>query len=54
MLIKEGVFYGIEVKRAKPKTYQSPHQKIFQELLEKNGGVYILARSIDDIKNEGL
>lgn len=43
----KGQYVGIEVK--KPKGIQSEYQKIFQENLEKAGGRYILAFSIDDV-----
>lgn len=42
-----GRFIGIECK-AKGK-YQTKEQKEFQRLLEKDGGLYILARSLDDV-----
>ena len=45
--IKEGIFYGIEVKDIKGK--QNENQIEFQRLLEKAGGIYILARSLDDV-----
>jgi len=48
-LIK-GLFIGIEVKRDdKGGGRQSPDQKRWQEMIEKNGGIYILARSWDDV-----
>lgn len=43
-----GRFVGIECKA--PKGIQSPHQKIFQQKLEEAGGVYVLARSVEDVK----
>lgn len=46
-----GRYVGIECKA--PKGRQSPNQKIFQENLEKAGGLYILAKSIEDVE-EGL
>ncbi len=46
-----GRYVGIEVK-AHGK-YQSPEQKAFQASLQEAGGLYILARSVDDVM-EGL
>jgi hypothetical protein len=43
-----GHIYGIEVKGSDG--FQSQHQVEFQHEFEKAGGVYILARSIEDIK----
>lgn len=45
--MKFGQIFGIEVKA--PKGVQSDHQKNWQIEFEKAGGVYILARSVDDI-----
>jgi hypothetical protein len=44
-----GVCYGIEVKG--PKGFQSDAQKEFQEKFENAGGVYILAKGIEDCEN---
>lgn len=44
----QGIFLGIEGK-----TYcgtQSPAQKVQQSRIEASGGVYIIARSLDDVK----
>ena len=43
----DGIYLGIEVKTAKGK--QSPAQKDFQRRLEKAGGKYILAYSLEDV-----
>ena len=43
----DGVYVGIEVKG--PKGKQSADQKQFQKDLEKAGGLYILARSVEDV-----
>lgn len=48
IVIKNGLFIGIEVK--KKGSYLSPDQRIFQKNVEAAGGVYVLARSIDDLK----
>lgn len=45
-----GVLVCIEVKSAKGKL--SPNQIAFKEAIEKNGGVYIVARSPDDLERE--
>lgn len=50
--LKEGIAYFIEVKR--PKGVQSGNQKIFEELVTKNGGIYKVVMSIDDIMAMGL
>lgn len=42
-----GQVYGLEIKRSNGK--QSAEQVEWQERFEKAGGVYILARSIDDV-----
>lgn len=54
--IIRGRFVGIEAKVGRDK--QRPNQARFAEAVRKAGGVYILARSIDDVRNtltlEGL
>ena len=45
--VHRGRYVGIEVKGEKGK--QSPAQEQFQENLERAGGMYILARSLDDV-----
>ena len=52
LLLKDGLLVCIEVKR--PKGIQSEHQKEFEKLVKANGGVYLIATSIDDIINYGL
>lgn len=44
--------FAIEVKTDVGR--QSPEQKEFQKQWEKRGGVYLLARSIDDLMKAGL
>lgn len=44
-----GRFLGIEVKTKRG--VQSPDQKLFQRRCEALGGVYILARSVEDVDN---
>jgi len=44
----KGVCYGIEVKAEKGR--QSDAQKEFQVRLEAAGGVYVLARGIDEVE----
>ena len=43
-----GRFLAVEVKAAKGR--QSPDQKHFEELVKRAGGIYVLARSIDDVR----
>lgn len=45
--VKDGVYYAIEVKDKKGK--QQTSQVQFQKRIERAGGVYILAKSIDDV-----
>ena len=47
--VAKGFYIAIEVKDEKGK--QSPDQVEFQRQLEKEGGYYILARSLDDVIN---
>lgn len=42
-------FVGIEVKTEKGR--MSKEQKTMQQLVEKNGGIYKVVRSVDDVKN---
>lgn len=44
-----GKSYEIEVKIGKDR--QSTHQKIYQQQIERSGGVYIIVRSMDDFFN---
>lgn len=46
-VIKPGTALAIEVKDAKGK--QRPEQVAFQKAWEARGGLYILARSVDDV-----
>jgi len=52
IVIKNGIFIGLEVKR--PKNKQSEAQIEFQKELEKVGGKYYIVCSIDDVKAIGL
>lgn len=47
-VIEGGRFLGIEVKTGC--ATQSPQQKKFQKIFEQLGGLYIVARSLEDIK----
>ena len=47
-----GRMIGIEVKTASGKL--SPDQEAFGKALEAAGGIYIVARSIDDVQAAGL
>ena len=46
-LTRQGIFFSVECKDYKNK--QSPEQLEFQRMIEKNNGLYILARSLDDV-----
>ncbi len=43
-----GIFVGIEVKTGNAR--QSPEQKLFEAMVFRRGGVYVLARSIKDVE----
>jgi hypothetical protein len=47
-MTKTGQWLGIEVKDIKTK--QNPNQVMFQKKVELNGGLYIVARSLEDVK----
>jgi VRR-NUC domain len=51
-LISRGTFYGIEVKAEKGRL--SPEQEELGNEITKHGGVYVIARSIDDVQGAGL
>jgi hypothetical protein len=48
LAIHKGVFYSIECKA---KTKQSPDQIIWKKRLTQAGGVYVLAKSVEDVDN---
>lgn len=52
ILIKNSIFYGIEVKTITGKLSQD--QSDFGKELTINGGIYIVARSVGDIRDCGL
>ncbi len=52
ILIKEGIFIGLEVKQ--PKGKQSDNQKVFEKLCTANGAEYHIVTSIDDVVRLGL
>ena len=52
IVLKDGKFIGIEAKAGSGRL--SPDQAEFGRLCIKNGGEYILARSIDDLVAVGL
>lgn len=47
-----GVYRGravfVEIKTATGR--QSPEQKLFQQLVERHGGIYVVLRSVDDAR----
>lgn len=47
--LKEGRHVWIEVKT--PKGRQSPDQIEFQQMVEANGGIYVVARNVDEVMN---
>jgi hypothetical protein len=47
-VLSSGRFLAIECKFGKGR--QSPEQKTFQKMIEKNNGLYILAYSVDDLE----
>lgn len=49
MIIQNGKYIGIEVKKPKPKTYQSKEQKLIESEIKANGGKYFVVRSLDDL-----
>jgi hypothetical protein len=51
-LIKGGKFYGIEVKSEVGRL--SPEQEELGRDIIENGGMYVVARSIDDVQAAGL
>ena len=46
-ILRKGIIYACEVKNEKGK--QSESQKAFQEQFEKAGGVYFIARTLEDV-----
>lgn len=52
IVIKDGFFVGLEVKRANTKL--SEHQVEFQKLCKEHGAEYYCVRSIDDVIEIGL
>jgi hypothetical protein len=48
-IIKGGQFLGIEVKSLTGQ--QSEEQKAWQRMIESLGGIYILARKVEDVDN---
>ncbi len=47
IVVKEGIFIGIEVKR--PGGKLSPNQKLFCDALIAAGGRYVVAQSLEDV-----
>jgi len=45
--LKDSVLYGIEVKDIKG--VLNENQMSFRKMFEENGGIYIVARSLDDV-----
>lgn len=49
-LLRGGRFLGVECKAERGR--QSPAQVAFQKMIEAMGGVYILARSAEDVRRQ--
>lgn len=49
-LLRGGRFLGIECKTERGR--QGPAQKAFQTMIESMGGLYILARSVEDVRRQ--
>jgi hypothetical protein len=47
-ILPSGLFLSVECKA--PAGRQSKQQKLFQKMIERNGGVYILARSAGELE----
>lgn len=50
--LRDGRRIEIEVKA--PKGRQTIYQEQFQKMIEENGGLYVLARSLEDVQKAGL
>lgn len=48
LLVPEGVFLAVEVKSATGR--ERPAQRMFRELITRSGGLAIVARSVDDVR----
>jgi Holliday junction resolvase len=46
--VVKGTYVGIEVKA--PRGHQTPSQRDFEAMLRMAGGVYVLARSLEDVE----
>jgi hypothetical protein len=51
-LLPGGRFLAVECKSSRGR--QSDAQRAFQLMVERSGGLYIIARDIEDLKREGL
>ena len=47
-ILRGGIRLEIEIKS--PTGRQSPDQRNFQQLIERFGGIYVLARSVQDVR----
>jgi hypothetical protein len=52
IVVHVGRPYFLEVKR--PRAYQSPDQKLFQQRAETAGAMYAVVRSIEHVQRLGL
>ncbi len=51
-IMKDGKSYFVELKRTGKKGKQSEDQKEFEQLVIKNGGTYLLVRSLEFLKSK--
>jgi hypothetical protein len=51
-LLPSGRFLAVECKSSRGR--QSEAQRAFQAMVEGSGGLYLIARDIEDLKREGL
>jgi len=49
-LTPEGRFIGVECKS--PTSRQSPAQKLMEQSIRRRNGIYVLARSVEDVQKE--
>lgn len=52
LLLHDGVLYAVEVKAQRGRL--SPDQMLFKHDVEQHGGVFVEARSIEDVQRVGL
>lgn len=50
VVVRKGIFYGLEVKREMTSSKQSPDQKKIEADIKSKGGKYYVVRSVQDVK----